>query len=232
MVAARQILTSFLVDAMRMSDQARECVRQLMDQAEKGRVSPSQVRSLFQIIHTLKGSSSMIPGGEGVVAALEKLESRLTCQSLIESARNPDWVELAHRSVAQAHSALLVLQSKDRLAKATAAATPGGETARKGLLVEASLRGATGRLWFPLHSITRVLARDEFAGREKVSVQGAWVPVISGAEEPAFAVSLQTEAGNAVLAVREILAIISWDDAREQGARQGLRHFSAAAAAA
>lgn len=116
MVGELDILMSYLTDAVRLASEAGECVIQLFEQkGQLGRVSPAQVQALLRVVHTLKGTSTMVRGGEPVVQALHDLETRLFSRPLIDLAARPDWTEDAARCVEQARGALTDLQSRARI---------------------------------------------------------------------------------------------------------------------
>jgi hypothetical protein len=226
-VAARQVLQSFLTDALRMSAQATECVNILVDQVRKKRVSPAQVRSLYQLIHTLKGTASMVDGGAPIVKALHEIESRLTTQSILESSRRPDWLDLAGRSIEQANRALLDMQRKERRREVDQKAS---DSTVRGFLVRPIARTEGDEvfpLWFPLSVLTRVLSPDEVSHGDVICLQGAWVPVLgrkksSSANGNCLGLGVKSKQGQAVILISEVLGVVTWNEAAKQGAQTGL----------
>lgn len=225
MVPQKQILASFVTDAIRLTGQAEECVKQLSEQVAQNRVSPASVRSLFQILHTLKGTASMVPGAEKVADSLHRIEGLLACQTVVESAQSPSWVPLADESVREARSLLEKLQRKER--GRNTSATP--EPLVKGLLVATGVGGARTLLWFPLTCLTKVLMPEEIAGGAVLCVEGAWVPVI-GVEnrkstQPYLGLGIRSRSGSAVIVIDDVLAICGWGQAAKTGAGAGLDIF-------
>jgi len=106
MAISPQVLRSFLADSIRLSGRALECLRELEEQSKRKQVSPPMVRSLYQVIHTLKGTAAMVEGAGPIAQSLHEIEGRLTCQSVVDSAANPHWLPLARQSLNLANTLL------------------------------------------------------------------------------------------------------------------------------
>ncbi len=226
-----RVLSSFLTDALRLSGQANQAVQALVLEARKGELSPAKVQHLYRVIHTLKGTASMVHGCEKVVNALHRVEGRLATNSLEDSARDRSWLVEAREAVAQSHEALLEIQNQAK------ASTPvRSETSLKGILARTVLGEREELLWFPLSSVVRVLAPDVLSDRDVMCVQGTWVPVLGGARETSrrcVGLVAQSETSTAVVAAHEIVSVVSWTIAAQQGAKAGIDFvFGSPAAAA
>lgn len=216
------VVHAFLSDALRICAQARECVSQLAEQADKKSVSPAQVRTFFQQIHTLKGTASLIDQGTPIVTSLHAIESLLACQNVSESARRYEWIEPARIALDDVLAYLQTLQRRERKPKVKA------EPLVKGFLARAP--GKTGGLiWFPLGCVVRIVSPEEMASAQALCIEDAWVPVvrppINLADRAFFGLAVRSSDGYAVLAVVEVIGIYSWGDASRQGARSGLDYL-------
>lgn len=203
-----------------MSTEASECVLQLVEQAGKGHVSPAQVRSFFQIVHTLKGTASMIKDGEPIVDALHEIEEHLSNQPILESARKPVWLDMAKKAMTQTHATLLELQRRERVFQNV---QRDKETSQRGFLTQILMGGKETLLWFPLGALSCVLPSQDLTGKDVYCLSGAWVPVLGGSEsQVGFGLGVRTRIGQAVVCVQEIFGVTSWSDAASRGAREGL----------
>ncbi|MBY0469595.1 Hpt domain-containing protein [bacterium] len=222
MVPARHVLRSFLFDAIRLSTQATHYVKELAEQARerhpKGGVNPEQVRALYQIIHTLKGTASMVQKGEPIVKALHQLEEQLASQSIEGAAQRPDWIQLARDSISEAHRALMELRNQERAIPLVPLSK-----APTGILLRTQLQAGTPiLLWFNLSVILRVLLPEELAGRQILCLNGAWVPVLGENEKKnAFGIGMHIQFGKIVLAAEEVLGLVNWEEAQKAGATNG-----------
>ena len=199
-----------------------ECLTQLEDQASKKRVSPAQVRSFYQIVHTLKGTAVMVEQAHRVVEDLHAIEGHLACRNIVESARNPDWLKEARTAMTNVQQTLEILQRKEKFPSKS-------DMLVKGFLVKSTLPGAAKILWFPVSCVARIVSPDEMAGNGILCVDGAWVPVIGSqiteAGREVFGIAIRSQTGNAVIALEEVSGIFSWSDAQNQGAGAGLELF-------
>jgi chemotaxis protein histidine kinase CheA len=236
---SERILNSFLIDALKMVVQIKQIVKKLSHPEDKApRVQT--VRELFQLIHTLKGTATMIPKAEAIVSSLHEIEGRLTVQSLAESARNLSWLGLARESIENAHQALLDLKSASETgtwkktasvekesAKPAETVTEFQRKSKPGLLVELSVQSdETKSFWFPLVSVIRVLAPDEVRGCRFYCLDGTWVPVLNPQNsESAYGVGIRTPGGQAILMVEGLGRMMEREDAIRQGAFAGLDLF-------
>lgn len=222
MVPPEKILQSFLNDALRLSAEGRECVNQLTEQASKQRVSPAQVRSLYQIVHTLKGTAGLVEGAEDVVEALHGIEGRLACQNVVESARHFDWIEQARHSLEQVHVVLLKLQRMDRFSGPL-------EPLVRGFLLRSTLMSGKKLIWVPLGCVNRVLGPEEMGASNVLRIEGEYVPVLRPKSRSTgvahFGVAIRSGVGRAVLAVDEVVGVIAWSEASRQGAGSALELF-------
>ncbi len=223
MVGERAILQSYLMDATRLASEARECVLQLIEQrGQLGRASPGQVQALLRVVHTLKGTSTMVRGGEPVVQALHGLESRLCTRPLIDLAARPDWIEDAALCVEQAKSALTDLHQRERITEA-AGGLKEPELSRGILLrVVWAESGSPALHWFPLETVASALPLED------VEEQGAPVLglVAGGPGTAVVALVLETAFGRIVLRAVEVAGWASWPEAEELGATRGLDALS------
>lgn len=240
------ILKSFLTDASLLCAQGQECVSQLMEQAKQKRVSPAQIHALHQAVHTIKGTASMVEGGDAIVRALHALESRLSSESITESAERFDWLTLARTSLSETQLEISRLQRKEKFAPLipmgpTDGASQAAWEQRLGQMldvqVDPSLTGPKGicaiviyegqsRLyWFALSALNRVWQAEEIAQQEALCVRGCWVPIIGEQVEIRFGFGLKAKAGQIVVVVQDVVAIDSWERARSCGAVDGVEVF-------
>lgn len=238
MVPANRVLTSFLNDSLRMAAEAARLLREIGVDSQLGPVDPEKVRTFYQIVHTMKGTATMVPGGDEVVASLQTLESRLACEALPELAKRLDWMKLAVDSLGKGRDALLALKDQSLPEAATIAQAAKILSSRKlesdrGLLARVYLEGASTLLWFPISSLTRVLAPDEVGGKEMLCLQGSWVPVVGApakdtenGKRAAFGLGVRIEmesgAGQVVVAVEEFVSLMNWIEASRVGAKAGI----------
>ena len=210
-----EILKSFLSDALILCSQALECVSQLSEQAKAKKVSPAQVRSLLQIVHTIKGTATMIEGGGAIVHALHALETRLTAQTVLESSQSPDWLDLAKNSIERTQNEISLLQRKEKYATVVAPSA-------QGLFAEVETEGVASFQWFPLSNILQICPHVELSGKSALCVKGQWLPILGDRVRARFGLALSTSSGQVVFTVRDVLAINELVEARQQGASEGL----------
>lgn len=207
-----EVIQTFLSDAIRLAGQAREAVAQLRDQAGNDRVSPALVRSFYQIVHTLKGTASMIAGCEEVCRALESIEGRLACSPVIESARTPDWIADAVSGIDRVMELLPELQRRSLAGAPAVASAP----MVRGLMIRASIEGTAKLYWFPLSCLTVVLPADQIRPVSGISLYG---------DSGKLGVGVQSKSGSAMIFAEEALGIVPWSEAMLSGATQGLAFF-------
>ena len=211
-----EILKSFLSDASILCSEALECISQLTEQARLKKVSPAQVRSLLQVVHTIKGTATMIEGGSAIVHALHGLETRLSAQTFLESSQNPDWLDLAKNAVQRTQNEISLLQRKEKFA---AVAAPSAQ----GLFAEVEAEGVASLQWFPLSNILHICPHAELSGKSALCVKGQWLPILGDRDHARFGLALSTTSGQVVFTVRDVLAITDLAEARQQGASEGLK---------
>ncbi len=219
--AKEQVLQAFLNDALRLNQEAMECVRQLLEQARTKRVSPAQVRSLGQLVHTLKGTASLVEEAHGVSEQLHALEDQITGKDVLQMARHPDrWLEASRSTLEGTLDFLVRLQRRERYSQ-------GFEPLVKGLVA----RIGKDLLWFPIASLARIYSPDEVEGSDAVSFEGKLLPVLSAPVREVgrrrFGLAIRSLSGSAVLAVDEVSGAVSWSDAVKLGAEPGMERFEA-----
>lgn len=231
MADPRRGLEAFLPDAERLALKAQQLLRTM-----EVPIHPSQVQEFFHLIHTLKGTASMIPVCGDLVETLHELEAVLACQSLTEAGENPDWVDLAESSLRTARQVIRRWKQDQSRTENLAdvislGAVRSGKPVR-GVLLRATIHGRRSELWFPLVSLIRVLTPEELAGRSVLCVDGSWVPVLGKSADVGFSfgVAVQSHTGRAVIAAEQILGIITSEEAAKEGALVGLDLFSVAPA--
>ncbi len=236
MVPAQKVISSFLVDAIRMANEAARLLHDIQIDSHFGVVPQERVRSLYQIVHTLKGTATMVPGGMDIVYSLQTLEARLACQPLSQAAAKLDWVQLADHSLTQARDALLTLQTQPMpLPEGTSLAEAARLLAKKppaafdlntakGIVARVTLSGEAALLWFPVASLTRVLPPTEVGNREMLCLQGQWVPILGvpASLKKSFGLGVKLDAGHVVVAVEEFVSLMGWLEASRVGAKAGL----------
>ncbi len=225
MVAARQILDTFLADAWRMSERALALITEAEHQVAHGQgAGPSAVRTLFQLTHTMKGTACMIRDARPIVEALQELEGRLTVQTIEASALSARvWLPLARDSLERTRRELerlklalardeILFSDENRQRK-----TEGVKDSTFGLLA----RVGGGHLgWLAIDRFNRVLSPFEIASRSMVLIAGRWVPIIYLAKGGGlYGVLAVEERGTVVLAVEAVMGIESWRRARLRGAK-------------
>jgi hypothetical protein len=223
MVSRSRILQTFLTDALRLSLQALECLAQIEEQASRKRVSPGQVRSLYQMVHSLKGSAVMVEEAAPVVKALHSIEGLLSCRNVADSAKASDeWLPQAKEALASVHRSLVDLQRKTRNPAKI-------EPLVRGFLVRTTLPGRNRLLWFPLGCVSRILSPGEIADTAVLTIEGALVPVVGRGTTDrgrgCFGIAVRSQSGSAVIAVEEVAGVFAWSDAQKQGAEGGLDLF-------
>ena len=115
----QELLASFLVDTERLLLQAHQCVNKMTTNfRDQEKVKIEDVQSFFQIVHTLKGTASMLDSGLGIVESLHSLESHLVSQSLEDSASKPVWLPQAEQALYQVSGVIQKLNKKASQEKA------------------------------------------------------------------------------------------------------------------
>lgn len=227
MVAARRILRSFLNDSLRICEQAKALLKPMAEaRAVRGSLRAEDVRRLYGLIHTLKGSASMVPGAQVIVQALHQVEARLTTQKIEDSAAQPDWLELASQSIVQTHLSLMEMDTRDRQGESTGGDVAAGQS-EQGVLIKTK----SGLIWISAQAVVRVLLPGEIQGRQFMSLAGAWVPVLEDWIESekrlqSLGVGVRTGMGQAVFLCEEIAGWMTRSEAVEQGAQDALELFA------
>lgn len=225
MVAARQILDTFLTDAWKMSERALSIVADAESRLKNGQeMDAAAVRTLFQLTHTMKGTACMIRDARSIVEALQELEGRLTVQTIEASAKAARvWLPLGRDSLERTRRELERLKlalTRDEIIFSDEQRKESAETVRDstyGLLVRAN-KSQFG--WLSIDRLSRVLSPFEIASRSMVLVAGRWVPVIRMSAAPdLYGVLMIEERGTVVLAVEAVQGLESWRRARLRGAR-------------
>lgn len=251
MAVPLRVIKSFLKDASLMAQKADRTLQAIVHDRVHGEVvSPERVQEFYRIVHSLKGTASMIEGGKPVVEALHAIEARLACVSLRESATKLGWVHFGQASLAKADLALKALQikvdgklSEEELkvlasngknlfavkdSKSAGEATQSMGSPTEGVIAKVAIQGSETLLWFPVHTLFRVLSPQEIRGRRMLNIQGCWVPVIgtgSLGREPkteVYGLCLTVESGQVVVAIEEFVGLSSWREAMDKGAREGM----------
>ncbi len=242
-----EVQESFLRDALKLSVKAKESIRMLVEQNERQWVSPAEVRTLFRLVHSIKGTASMVADAQEVVSALEKLEDHLTNTPVTLCARETAWIDWADRAIHKTHQALLDMQDRlkwrqwraEKLAEVGTppefikkSSPPQGYTSQafqKGLIV---VVGAN-QFFVTFDSIKEILNADELVcGSERLVFchQGQWVPVIrSQADEhdSTFALVIQNPQAShdssnlknktAIFLVHDIVKSAFYSEAKQLG---------------
>ncbi len=241
---SRDILRTFLVDADKLWFKADFIVKKMTSTPEFR--SPQIVLSFFQLVHSLKGTASMIPHAAPIVKSLHQLESVLACQSTVQSSQDQSWLHLAQESLKNVKKILDELHSHE---SQKAAEFPNLEPflrtnepriqrdqkkeewnfSHKGIFVHVhSLRNEL-KVWFQLSHVKQVLTGQEIAGRNVLCLNGNWVPVLGehypGTEKNSFGLALQFKLGQAVVLVYEVIGICNWAAASQMQAQDGLDLF-------
>ena len=211
----KKILKSFLSDALVLCSGAQECIVQLTEQARLKKVSPAQVRSLLQVVHTIKGTATMIEGGGAIVHALHALETRLSSQTVLEVSQNPDWLDLAKNSILKTQSEISLLLRREKFASVSAPSI-------QGLFAEVEIEGVSSFQWFPLTAITRIWPHAELSEKSALDVKGKWLPILGDRTHARFGIGISTSSGQVVITARDVLAINELDEAKQRGASEGL----------
>jgi hypothetical protein len=201
MVPRTKILQRFLQDALRLNAQAREELRQLDDQATIKRVSPSQVRSFFQVVHTLKGTAALVDEAREVVLVLARVEDHLSEQGVVESSRHPEWIRNAREALEKSHELLQEIQRRERM--------PTSEDAEaKGFLARIRVGALSEYVWFPMNKVLRVVPPARMGGEE-------------------FGVVIRGPEGDVLVAIDEVIDFVPWSDAQSHGALAGWEQIEA-----
>jgi hypothetical protein len=223
MVAARQILDTFLRDSWRMSESALLLLSACEADWAAGRpVEVPQVRQLFQWIHTMKGTACMIRDALPIVEALQEVEGRLTVQSLEASAKGAGaWMPAARGGLELTRRELEKLRAALSQGALSLTNAPSGPLAPiEGALGMSCVVSGEQVGWVGLDRFVEVLSPWEVTARSMILRQGRWVPVLtltSGSE--AFGVLMKDARGLWVAAVEGVIGVESWRRARLRAAR-------------
>ncbi len=224
MVAARQILDTFVKDAWRMSERAlgvvHECETRLSGFVP---VESTQVRQLFQLTHTMKGTACMIRDARPIVESLQELEGMLTVQSLESSAQSAaSWLPTARSALERTRRELERL----RLALSRDEIIFSDERDRKTETVKDSSMGIMAVVtegvfaWLPLDRLIKVYSPLEIAERRMILLSGRWVPVYRlSPHKGAFGILFRDDRGSMVVTVDTVIGVESWRRAKLRAAR-------------
>ncbi len=201
MVPRTKILQRFLHDALRLNAQASEELRQLDDQATIKRVSPSQVRSFFQVVHTLKGTAALVDEAREVVLVLARVEDHLSEQGVVESSRHPEWIRNAREALERSHELLQEIQRRERMPTAE-------DTEAKGFLAKVRSGAVADLIWFPMNKVLRVVPPARMGGDE-------------------FGVVVRGPDSDVLIAIDEVIAFVPWSEAQSRGALSGWEQVEA-----
>ncbi len=201
MVPRTKILQRFLQDALRLNAQASEELRQLDDQATIKRVSPSQVRSFFQVVHTLKGTAALVDEAREVVLVLARVEDHLSEQGVVESSRHPEWIRNAREALERSHELLQEIQRRERMPTAE-------DTEAKGFLAKVRTGAVAELVWFPMNKVLRVVPPARMGGNE-------------------FGVVVRGPDGDVLIAIDEVVDFVPWSEAQSRGAISGWEQVEA-----
>jgi hypothetical protein len=206
----------FVTDTRRLAGEADRALVAL-----EGTPSAANVERFFAQLHTLKGTCSMVRGGEGLAQLLHDLEAELATRPAEASARDLAWVPRARAALGRVSAHLDRLDARRQSGAVAPVAAPEG----RGWLV----RGARGLIWIPLARLHGALEPRAIAGRETVLWQGRWVPVLPQAADSRVALVVDAAQGKVVLPVREVIGPCRRAEAERRGAE--CEGVSAAAAA-
>lgn len=222
MSVSTRALQSFLVDSFKLLAQAFEILHATEKcWADGMAVDPQDIRKFFHRVHTLKGTSTMIPGGDFIVSALTTLEDQVFSRSFEDVAADWSWIPFAKKRLELSKRALIAL--KERMVTEPTPMVPKDY----GIVAKVILSNESFLVWFPNSSLTRVISPEEIQGQEKLCLQGEWVPVL-GRSSPSetfkipFGLGVRFEGRQLVLAVHEFVHLTGWREASQVGAREGI----------
>ena len=172
---SNEVLRAFLIDAFVFVSRAKD----LLVELSKNRTIEN-TRNFYHLIHTLKGTSSMLLEGRPVVDALEELESTLEMK-LQEAERKKrlllahDWLEWFHDTLSETYLTLLTLE------KSFCFDVNVEKDKTDGLLVNLKQSASKKRelVWVAFSDIEGFIAFDEVQGRRGVTFKGVWTPVVN-----------------------------------------------------
>lgn len=195
-----EIMRQFLDDSQRLCKEARASLGKIEKARKKKSDALEPVQAFYRIVHTVKGTASMLPSGKGIVEALQILESQLTCRPLNESAQKLDWLPLAEEAIERAERELAEMRDSQP-AESPTAPVP---AARKGFQVQARSGDHLIEAWYPLGAILRVYGPSEMRGSDSALFDGRWVPVLGSGP---VGLALSTQKGVVIVAVEQVLGI-------------------------
>jgi hypothetical protein len=209
MVSARKVLRSFLDDALRMNAKAFVLVGEIDRNGDQERLARC-LKGLFYIVHTLKGTATMICGGEEIVRTLHDFEETLVGSSALANIKEPDWSGHAHAALERVRVLLRELYEREKAGEA--------ESSDRGLLARAS----DGRMvWFPLEQVDGVIGIGEQDRADRVLHRGSWIQLWNGlSADGAFAVMVKLNKGRVAAVVEEVVGFLSWAEASTRGAQE------------
>ncbi|MBI3534214.1 MAG: Hpt domain-containing protein [Deltaproteobacteria bacterium] len=223
-----EILRSFLIDADRLWYEGDQYVKKL---AKIKQIHPQALLSFFQIIHSLKGTASMIPDARSIVQVLQRLEATLSCQSSEKSSQSLLWLDRddvnfpSLDSFSNDFTKNMYKSYKQTIKEPFFCQT----LSDRGLLVAMVANKEEFLSWFPLSNVKFVITQMEIAGRQIMNINGAWVPVIGelypGTEPCAFGICVCFHTGIAIILVQSIVGLCSWGQAQEREILLGLNLF-------
>ncbi|MBL7713967.1 MAG: hypothetical protein JNL01_00780 [Bdellovibrionales bacterium] len=222
MSVSTRALQSFLVDSFKLLAQAYEILTATEKAWADGvAVDPEEIRKFFHRVHTLKGTSTMIPGGDFIVSALTTLEDQVFSRPFAEVAADWSWIPFAKKRLELSKRALIAL--KERMVTTPTPMVPQDY----GIVAKVVLSDESFLVWFPNSSLTRVISPEEIQGQEKLCLSGEWVPVLGRSSSPEtfripFGLGVRFEGRQLVLAVQEFVQLTGWREASQVGAREGI----------
>ena len=216
-----EVLHVFLNDALRLNQEALECLRQLTEQVRIKRVSPAQIRSFTQLIHTLKGTASLVEEAQGVASRLHALESCFHQQDILVLAKTSEnWLPQSHSALEWCLDFLSRFQRRERYGLARDAQAPGFLVSRDG-----------GLFWLPIGALLKVFSPGELVEKETVTLDGVSIPIHASERRESLAVCfglVVVNSGQSVcVMVDEIIELSSWADACMRDAQAGLEVLDA-----
>ncbi|MBI4924603.1 MAG: Hpt domain-containing protein [Bdellovibrio sp.] len=240
------ILRSFLIDADRLWYEGDQYVKKL---SKTKQIHPQALLSFFQIIHSLKGTASMIPDARPIVQVLQSLEATLSCQSTEKSSQSLLWLDSATEALKNTKIILDKLHQQELKGDVDFPSLDSFSNdftknmyksykqtikepffcqnlSDRGLLVTMVVNKEEFLSWFPLSNVKFVITQVEIAGRQIMNIDGAWVPVIGelypGTESYAFGICVCFHIGIAIILVQSIVGLCPWGQAQEREILLGL----------
>lgn len=223
MAISDQLAQSFLQDSRRMIASARAALDRV----------PVNIDSLLTEIHTLKGTSTMVPhpAAQSCVGVLHLIEIKIT-----ERPQEPDsWSGLAREVFTLCEREISTLGQPTAMASAVStsvlkpiALTPAASLIPlKGILARVIFQGQSclgELLWFPLNDVSDVRVWRGF--QEFELSQNQRLPLL-GTTEPAWdhtamTLRVKTEEGCLMLMVKEIVGLCTWKTALQHSAQAGV----------